>query len=641
MYTAPRLTYKMLREQQQRHVANGLIKKQTAANRLTALNLFLRANHLHEDDVVAAELRTTYSQATQKLVDALRNQGRTQRAISNIRSALTCFKEAVAEFDMQIALSEGDVPPFTKAVKTVMADHLVKRVGRQCGIPSDMLYGWLNGKFPRASSAKYIRRLEGFFALERDSLVSLAGIKNEEREEQRVGEANVIEYRQALSSRTQSSYWLVVPENSPLRSQWTDLLEYKTAAVPSLERTARGRWTFSPLDVVVATGKNWWAFFDEREVPSARMSWARTASYLGWLSQPTAAGGRGVPVDHLQTLAWFAVPELMDDYLQWMKARAGGKHTGTTQEFIAMVRWLCRPENGYLYQCEHLHATLPERYRKHLWRDMCARQFKYAGQLAQAYQSEIAPGRDPFQPLEQLIQAAEPMEFLADMVERMRRDRPVGKCKKTEAVWARDIFVVKLLLSNPIRLRNLACLKWYGIKGYKGSTDDGVLYQRDNGSWWIHIPKRLLKNRGSTTSIRDYHAPVHPSVWCDLERYLFIHRPVLLREPTDLVILTKSLGPKSAATGLADTSHRPYTEIGRTIFRHTRRYLWKSDGIGPHAFRHIVATSILKADGGDIKTAAKVLNDKETTVEKHYSGLRSADGNERMAVLLEKSFARM
>jgi len=641
MHLIPRLTYKMLREQQQRHAAAGLIKKQTAANRLTALNLFLRANQLHEDDVIASEFRTTYSQAIQTLVDALRAEDRTDRSISNVRSALTCFKEAVTEFDTQLALSEGDIPPFTKAVKSVMADHAVKRVGKQCGIPSDMLYGWLNGKWPRVSSIKYIRRLESFFALERDSLVSLAGFKGNERKEMGVGTAHPVEYREALSSRSQSPYWLVTTEDSPLGLQWTALLDYKTAAVPSLERTAKGRWTFAPLEATVRTEKNWWTFLNGREVPSARMAWARTASFLGWLSQPTANGGRNVPQEQLQTLAWFAVPGVLDDYLQWMKERAGGKHTGTTQEFIAMVRWMCRPENGYLYQCAHLQATLPNEYRRHDWHDMCARQFKYAGQLAQAYQSEIAPGRDPFQPLEQLIQVPEPMEFMADMVERMRRDRPIGKCKKTEAVWARDIFVIKLLLSNPIRLRNLACLKWYGIKGSRGSMDDGVLYQRDDGSWWIYIPKRLLKNRASTVSIRDYHAPVHQAVWRDMERYLFKHRPVLLREPTELVVLTKSLGPKSPTTGKADRSHRPYMDIGRTIFRLTRRYLWKSDGIGAHAFRHIVATSILKADGGDIKTAAMVLNDKETTVEKHYSGLRSADGNARMAVLLDKSFARM
>jgi hypothetical protein len=54
-----------------------------------------------------------------------------------------------------------------------------------------------------------------------------------------------------------------------------------------------------------------------------------------------------------------------------------------------------------------------------------------------------------------------------------------------------------------------------------------------------------------------------------------------------------------------------------------------------------VATSILKADGGDYKTAALVLNDRIQTVEKHYAGIRSSDGADRMAKLLEGPFSRM
>ena len=73
----------------------------------------------------------------------------------------------------------------------------------------------------------------------------------------------------------------------------------------------------------------------------------------------------------------------------------------------------------------------------------------------------------------------------------------------------------------------------------------------------------------------------------------------------------------------------------------TAQYVASCPGIGAHAFRHIVATSILKADGGDFKVAALVLNDRAATVEKHYSGLRSNDGAERMAELLEAQYSRM
>lgn len=57
--------------------------------------------------------------------------------------------------------------------------------------------------------------------------------------------------------------------------------------------------------------------------------------------------------------------------------------------------------------------------------------------------------------------------------------------------------------------------------------------------------------------------------------------------------------------------------------------------------RHVVVTAILKTESGDMKTAALVLNDLETTVAKYYSGMRSGDGAVRMGQLLGKTLNRM
>ncbi|AMG47964.1 hypothetical protein AL520_09500 [Achromobacter xylosoxidans] len=131
----------------------------------------------------------------------------------------------------------------------------------------------------------------------------------------------------------------------------------------------------------------------------------------------------------------------------------------------------------------------------------------------------------------------------------------------------------------------------------------------------------------------DYDSQVHASAWRDIERYLFNFRPKLLREPTDLVFL--------AMPSHGVTEHRPWEGLSRHVAKLTARYLVRCVGIRAHAFRHIVATSILKANGGDYKTAALVLNDRPVTVERHYAWLRSNDGSERMAELLDSSFKRM
>jgi len=642
------LTYSALLESQNQKVALGKLNSQTAANRATALRLFLRANHLQESDIVGSEMRTHFPDAVRKFATYLRDQGKTPRSISNTRSALTALHQDVVQHDTVVALAREQATPFQKTIRNVMEGHPVKRVARQAGISADILYGWLAGKVPRASNAKLIRRLETFFGLERESLVSLAGIKDGIRPREQVGVPPQITYRETLGQRSGNQYYLVVPLDSPLRAQWIDLMRYKTAKVPALRRSPAGRWTLAPLEVKRETVATWYEFLDGVEVSSAKSAWMKVASYLGWMALRPGYGGPGLREQDLQTLAWFAVPDYLEAYLEWMKRRCGNKHSRGVLTFFGLLGWMLRPGDGYLYQIPSLRETLPAEFRKDTWENMCSRQYDYCVKLKQALEQEVQVSRDPFAPLQPVLDLPEPLEALADMVQRMRMDRPVGN-EIAEALWARDIFLVKLLASNPLRLRNMATLTWTekNVDGHKPSNV-GSLYQRGDGTWWIFVPKHLLKNRRSSGAIRDYDSPVHDSVWPDLERYLFKHRPKLIRWLTELVFLTKTRDPDALtkkygreAKKSGPREHRPYIEMSKHLYQLTKKYLWKCNGIGTHAFRHLIATSILKSDGGDYKTAALVLNDREITVEKHYSGLRSGDGATRMGMLLDKSFRRM
>lgn len=93
---------------------------------------------------------------------------------------------------------------------------------------------------------------------------------------------------------------------------------------------------------------------------------------------------------------------------------------------------------------------------------------------------------DSFAPIMHILQMAQPMDAIADMVQRMRADRPVLD-PKAEAIWARDIVLIKLLASNPIRRRNLIHLTWR-------ADNTGELHQREDGSWWLKIHKSRFKN---------------------------------------------------------------------------------------------------------------------------------------------------
>lgn len=641
------LTYSDLLADQTQLVTQHQLNAQTAANRATALRLFLRANHLQIDDVVGLEMRPHFPLAVDKLVDVLRQEGRPSRSITNTLSALKHWKNAVIADDTDRAQQQNQATPFVQTLKSIVGEHSVKRLAHQAGVPKDMLIGWLRGKIPRASNAKYIRRVEGFFGVDRESLVKLAGIIDDVRPRERVGEAVPIDYRHQLGAHTKHIYYLVPPDDSPLRLQWKTFMRYKTAPVPTLLRSSRGRWTFSPLKVKKEKTSNWAVFLDGVEVPSAHVVWSHIASFFGWLALPKDQGGQGMSQDTLQTLAWLVVPDHIEAFLSWKKDRSGGKHSKSTNIFFGIISSLVRPRVGYLYQSPTFLKTLPESYHEQDWCSLCLRQFEYIDQLQKALAPDLESSRDPFEPIRSVIDLPQPMEAIADMIQRMRRDRPVGSVVR-EAIWSRDIFLVKLFVSNPIRLRNMATLTWCenNIEG-RHPSDKASLYQRGDGSWRMFIPKRLFKNR-KRIAMLDYDSPVHSSVWCDLERYLFRHRNDLLRFPTDLVFLTPLRDPARTRTvdkelykREAPTGHTPFMGMQDRIFNLTEKYLWKSDGVGPHAFRHLVATAILKTDGGDIKTAALVLNDTETTVAKNYSGMRSGDGATRMGELLGNTLNRM
>lgn len=632
-------TYKIMLENQARMVEQKLTSSRTAANRATALRGFLKANCLCEDDIVGLEMRRLYPEACERYGQQMQQDGRTSRNISNSLSALRPWKEAVIVYDTAQAVESQKPTPFMAVLREIFEGQNVALAARNMGVAKGMLHGWLNGKKPRNSNAMYISRLEAYFGLDRGYLLHLAGIKEQGKRVESVGGTpRPIEFRNRVGELTRIIFCLKPGPATPLREQWENYVRYKTAAslvMDGLKRTRRGRWRISPCPITARTDSNWWAFLPDRrgqtvdykEVASARIAWAKTAAYLGWLRLGHESGGANVPESDVETLAWLAVPDHIERYLDWTKSRVRARNQGATQ-FLAYIASLVRPEAGYLCQTPQLQATLPEPYRSADWDELCKKTFELTHQLSAAYDDEMQVSRDSFAPIMHILQMAQPMDAIADMVQRMRADRPVLD-PKAEAIWARDIVLIKLLASNPIRRRNLIHLTWR-------ADNTGELHQREDGSWWLKIHKSRFKNtRGAAGAREFYECQVNAAAWTDIERYVRVHRPRLIRGPTDLFFLNSSEGP-----GKSNDTHL-WTELGRRVEKLTAKYLYKCPGIGTHAFRHIVATAILKATGGDFKTAALVLNDKVATVEKHYAFLTANDGAERMGQLLAASFSRM
>lgn len=110
------LTYQTLLENLNHQVELQTINAQTAANRATVLRSFLRANRLSMDDVIGSEMRVGHIEALERFFSHLADEGKSNRDISNNRSMMRRWKEAVVELDTVAALTAGSQTPFQETL---------------------------------------------------------------------------------------------------------------------------------------------------------------------------------------------------------------------------------------------------------------------------------------------------------------------------------------------------------------------------------------------------------------------------------------------------------------------------------------------------------------------------------------------
>jgi site-specific recombinase XerC len=624
------ITYQDLLDIQERLVQQDIVKQQTAANRAAALRSFLRHNHLEVNDPVGTEFRVSFSEKLREFAEGLAERGTTPRNVTNTLAALRPWRDILVRLDTERAMAGENLPPYSQAFKALLKDIPADRLAKLLTIPRDMVYGWLKGKKPRISSLKHIYKVERHFGISEGELATLAGFRRGVRERVvPIGQPPAVSYRDELSERTSLHYFAKPEPESPLRAQWQEFVRYKTDFHPVLLRSNRGSWRPAPFEFRPETPSSWAEYLDGVEIPSARMTWAKVAAYLGWLSLSPEHGGLGMPKEQSETLAWLAVREKVDAYVRWMVRRSGGKYNGSAFEFFAKANSMLRASVGYLWQLPSMKDTLPPEFRERDWQRMCEETYQLLNAMSVKTQSSRVQTRDPRAPMRHILDLEKPLEMVADMVQRLRADRPIGGAPMREAIWARDAALNKLLVSNPLRLRNLAVMTWR-------ADNTGELYQRGDGSWWLRIERGHFKNTRGAAGDNEYDMPVQQMAWSDLERYLKVYRPRMLRCDSDYVFLAGSHGSTVRDPAL------PWTDLSRRVEHLTAKYLWRCAGIGTHAFRHLVATAIIKAsDLSDFKTAALVLNDRMSTVEKNYAHLRSSEGANRMTELLGATLRRM
>jgi integrase len=257
------------------------------------------------------------------------------------------------------------------------------------------------------------------------------------------------------------------------------------------------------------------------------------------------------------------------------------------------------------------------------WRAYCeeAHRDLLAVEKSLTAQSPVRCARSPKHRIEPILADDFPLKRLVQMIRELEADEPPQAHARNYAVWIRDVLMLKLLISNPLRVSQFSIMRFRGKRSN--------LYQTATGGWRIRFDPSDFKNQKGA-AFDEYDTAVEPSVWPWIRRYLSEARPHFIGTETDYLFLPCVQGPKRGA-GYARLEIDPAgnwtaDSLARRVMVVTARYLPEGDGIGPHAFRHLIATDHLKRHPQDYMTVAQLLHDTLSSVMDAYSHLKVDDG---------------
>lgn len=633
-----KLNYQALEEFQRQRIERGDGPAASSLPNLTsALKAFVQQQNLTATSHVGSALRASFYKILRKHIGALESDGRSKEYIANRKILLGQWRSCVIAYDQQCAAVYKLPHPFQLALQNIIAQGVSRKgLARRSGVPLATLKRWIGGSLPNAASIKYIPRLERMMGLDVGTLADLIPGAMPASKKVTPQQASVIPYRARLALALKTPY--AVKEPTPrLRQEWKDFIQHKVGGLPvtqllnddawdttvaELQRGGRGRWRTRPAAESQLRATRWYAVHEGRHCPTAGIQWVMVAQFSGWLMLGKSAGGQGMSAESAQTIANLARLTLVDAYVKWRVERAGGHvHTGIAV-FLKMVAAVCNPKTGYLTQSGHLFAAETDAGTDEAWRNRCKLAYTAARHLQDKLANQTSQSRNAREPIQAILDLPNPLDAIADMVTRMTVAKPFTNGSRG-AIWARDKLFVKLLTSNPLRVSN------FRLMTYR-ADNTGHLRQDSHGAWSIFVSKHELKNENGAAKDRDYHMPVRREVWGDIEEYLSHYRPMLLKSQSERVFIAERTGCEFSEEAMS-----------RRFFALTKKHLHGCPGVGPHAMRHLVATSILKASPNDWSTAAWALHDHEDTVRKNYAHLAVGD----VARWLEKSqagpFARM
>ncbi|WP_434718151.1 site-specific integrase [Paraburkholderia sp. A1BS-2L] len=618
------ITYKeLISRQKQLHSPDGQSSavgsstSQVMRNLMSSLHSYLAFNCKTIDAVVGKELLGDFDAKLRSYSETLSVSEHTRadrrshlRAWRATAQTLLSEKRLSATPDGEQRAPESDFHEKLRHAIAASGENPME-LAHHAGASEQAVRRWLKGAIPNSRALPSLRRLELALGLEPDALRRLLPKQREPRCFPAPMEPQVkLPYRVRLKERIADTYRLKFKDINPsFAAEWRALLDYKTSKhPPKLARSSRGRWRLLPMHKMDRQ-LPMYAQKGNQPCPTAQLNFDQFRAFAGYLARPVTTGGFGITPDEAQTLAWLAVPEAVNGYLEFLTERSDGLEHGGHLKLANLAGSLTHPVYGYLTQQPEFAERLPHSYASVDWTKIC----EATHALCAGWKRDARSiSRDPTAPIQKLLNLQEPfapVQKAIELLDLAAASSPSGSLD--EALHKRDALLLSMLMANPLRRRNYVLMTW-------NEDNTGVLYQRQDGQWRIrYAAANDFKNEG-TSSNQGYDAPLPRALQNRIEVYLEEYRPRLVREAPDAAwVFPSSIGTK-------------WSGLDRHVAKLTRRLIPETpSGFGPHAFRHLVATDYLRKHPNDFLTVAILLHDTLETVLKAYAHLRQDESFEK------------
>jgi hypothetical protein len=644
----------------------------------------------YDDDLVGEELFLEFRRCLEEYVEEHKkpsgrsgDQGGYEEQTIYDR---TGFIRGLQQNWLALLKTDGLPEGFGDAVNFLCAENktTIGITSRRCNLPEGKLRLWvLEKNQPAYSSLKYITVLEEHFKLQSGALKSrLPNIMHGMGRQ--LAKSNRTPWRAHQGAVQKKRYLLTklidyVPKQ--IEAEWLDLLKFYTDGPWVIARGLKRSEESSGWRTHKITNRN-------RSAEKYYEYILYFAGYLSLPTEPENLALRGVKFDpenedhvgvrghdpHLVgkgvdpesfSLAFFTVTGWVYDYIVFKKERTFNQvYNEYVNGFLRFAAQLSRPGVGYLWQLPQFSSKLPpsdtayikllrksdeeavriakrERRKEtddereeriiQVWHQYCEAAYKriidFRNSIANDKNEGFKRSNDSMEVVKPIIRARRhPISVLLEMVEKLRKDAELTKDLERKAKLFRKLLLIHLIASNPMRIENIALMKYK--EGCRGNEEDECnLYQKEDGSWHLKYEQWELKNGFSRGR---YNLPIHSSVWKDIEEYLTVHRPRLIgakecdfvfRQSMEYYIRVRS--PEKRAQLL--TKPMVSNVLSTQISKLSQLLIPGCLGFSAHAARHFAVTEWLKHHPGAYPVAAAIIHDSEQMARVTYNWVEPDD----------------